>query len=106
MTLSPEDHAEVIDRITAAVLADLRAGSGTGALDEFIVIPIGFVAQCLGVTRQHAARILPITRIGGRTIGVTRKALRDYVARNTEQPRTKRDYDHDQDGTPPRHPRL
>ena len=99
MTLSPADRANVLEQVAAGLRAELAADGG---LDDVLILPVSVVAQLLGITRQHVGRILPLTRNGTRTIGVTRSNLRDYVAQNTEQPRKR----HDQDGTPPRNPRL
>ena len=85
MTLSPEDHAALIDRMALATLEEIRATEG--GLDALTILPLSVCAQLLGITRQHAARILPVTVIGGRTKGVSRAAIRSYIEANTSPPR-------------------
>jgi hypothetical protein len=79
MILDPTTRAEVIER-TAQILAE-EVKTTMGGIEGVIVIDLGTVAQCLGVTKGWARTVLPVKRITARTSGVLLSDLKAHLGK-------------------------
>jgi hypothetical protein len=86
MTLSPTERKEVLALIAANITAAFLEAND---IDELITLELSTAAQLLGLSVTHAARVLPVIEVGPRTRRVTLKAFKDYLRKNTKQPKGK-----------------
>jgi hypothetical protein len=85
MQLSPTDRQEVLKLVAQGALDEIRAQAG-GDLAALVVLPLSAAGQLVGLTGPQVRKRLPVTQIGPSTHGVTLKALREHIEKNTKSP--------------------
>ena len=87
MTLSPEQWAEVRERV-AEMLRE-EALKEAGGISGFIILPIATVTQMTGLSRHTIPQKMPVTEAADGKHGVTLKNLQAYIDAKTVAPGAK-----------------
>lgn len=79
MTLDPETTARIVEATAEKLRQDILAHFGN--LADLVVIDLSTAAQCVGLTRRQAGRVLPTVKVSARLTGVRLSALQAHLSR-------------------------
>ncbi|MGC4014684.1 MAG: hypothetical protein QM755_09245 [Luteolibacter sp.] len=86
LELSKKDRDRILEMVADRIVTELKAEIG-GSWKRWIIIPLTAVAAMWSSTSRTIEKLMPVTKLGPKSFGVTAESLDNYVTEKTTHPK-------------------